>query len=103
MQLWARSLVKVNSSNFDKFVAILKKKPQTFNTILNLLSRDGSPPSPGQEEEVEGEQGCSQYEAEEALSCHCLFTVDNIFPAFWESFNKLGTALISSSSVSERM
>ena len=64
-------MVKLNSSNFDKFVDILKKKPQTFNTILNLLSRDGSPPSPGQEEKVEGEQGCSQHEAVEALIYHC--------------------------------
>ncbi len=50
-----KRLVKINSSNFEKFVAILKKKPQTFRTILNLLSRDGSPSCPGQEQEVKGE------------------------------------------------
>ncbi len=66
-----KRLVRVNSSNFEKFVDILKKKPQTFSTILNLLSRDGSPPSPGQEEKVEGEQVCSQHEAVEALIYHC--------------------------------
>ncbi len=38
-----KRMVKLNSSNFEKFVDILKKKPQTFKTIINMLSRDGSP------------------------------------------------------------
>ncbi len=49
-----RRLVMLNSSNFEKFVDILKKKPQIFETILNLLSRDGSSSLSSQEEEVEG-------------------------------------------------
>ena len=32
-----KRMVKLNSSNFDKFVDILKKKSQTFETIINLL------------------------------------------------------------------
>ncbi len=54
-----KRIVKLNSDNFEKFVDILKKKPQAFSTILNLLSRDSSPPNPDQElvqEEVEGER-----------------------------------------------
>ncbi len=47
-----KRLVMLNSSNFEKFVDILKKKPQIFETILNLLSRDGSP---SQENGVGGE------------------------------------------------
>ena len=34
-----KRMVKLNSSNFEKFVDILKKKPQIFETILSYLSR----------------------------------------------------------------
>ncbi len=30
--------VKLNSNNFEKFVHILKKKPQIFETIIKMLS-----------------------------------------------------------------
>ncbi len=33
-----KSIVKLNSSNFEKFVDILKKRPQIFETIINMLS-----------------------------------------------------------------
>ncbi len=33
-----KSMVKINSSNFEKFADILKKKPQIFETIINILS-----------------------------------------------------------------
>ncbi len=33
-----KSIVKLNSSNFEKFVEILKKKPQIFETIISKLS-----------------------------------------------------------------
>ncbi len=52
-----KSTVKLNSSNFKKFVDILKKKPQIFETIINFLSRDSSPKSPSgssQDSAVEG-------------------------------------------------
>ena len=38
-----KRMVKLNSSNFDKFVDILKEKSQTFETIINLLSNHESP------------------------------------------------------------
>ncbi len=34
-----KRMVKLNSSNFEKFFDILKKKPQIFETIINTLSR----------------------------------------------------------------
>ena len=34
--------VKLKSSNFEKFIDILKKKPQFFETIINMLLRDKS-------------------------------------------------------------
>ena len=49
-----KNTVKLNSSNFKKFVDILKKKPET---IINYLSRDSSPESPSgssQDSAVEG-------------------------------------------------
>ncbi len=47
-----KRMVKLNSENFEKFVDILKKKPQTFKTIIKLLSRPSSP----DQEEVDGER-----------------------------------------------
>ncbi len=66
-----KRMVKLNSSNFEKFVDILRKKPQTFKTIINMLSRDGSPPkSEGsaslsdKEEEVTGETSVKKIKAQ---------------------------------------
>ena len=33
-----KRMVKLNSSNFEKFVDVLKKKPQIFETVINTLS-----------------------------------------------------------------
>ena len=52
-----KSIVKLNSSNFKKFVDILKKKPQIFETIISKLSRARSECSSSnsiQEEKVTG-------------------------------------------------
>ncbi len=49
-----KRMVKLNSSNFEKFVDILKKKHQTFETILSYLSRDDSPTGLSQDSAVEG-------------------------------------------------
>ncbi len=49
-----KRMVQLSSSNFEKFVDILEKKPQIFETILSYLSRDGSPPRPSQDSAVEG-------------------------------------------------
>ena len=38
-----KRMVKLNSSNFENFVDILKEKPHTFETIINLLSNHESP------------------------------------------------------------
>ncbi len=52
-----KSIVKLNSSNFEKFVDILKKKPKIFETIISKLSRARSECSSSnfnQEEKVTG-------------------------------------------------
>ncbi len=51
-----KRMVKLSSSNFEKFVDILKKKPQIFETILSYLSRvgDDSPTGLSQDSAVEG-------------------------------------------------
>ena len=45
---------KLNSSNFEKFVDILKEKPKTFETIINLLSKSDLPSISTQEEKIPG-------------------------------------------------
>ncbi len=52
-----KRMVKLSSSNFEKFVDILKKKPQIFETIISKLSRARSECSSSnsiQEEKVTG-------------------------------------------------
>ncbi len=49
-----KRLVKLYSNNFEKFVDILKKKPQIFETIITLLSSEYSSSISGQEEKVAG-------------------------------------------------
>ena len=52
-----KRMVKLNSSNFEKFVDVLKKKPQIFETVINTLSTARSECSSSmscQEEKVTG-------------------------------------------------
>ncbi len=52
-----KRMVKLNSINFEKFVNILKNKPQIFETIITTLSRarsECSSSNSNQEKEVTG-------------------------------------------------